>query len=210
VLIVQQVNKGIIKDLNFHINYGELAYLHSKNTRVIDELLKLLVGITAPESGIISWLHSREKPGCPDCDIGIVFKENILIPDRTLLENLYYVMGIKMLDMNYSQTRLKRILNVVDLLYCRKKRLQELLPHQQVRANIAQAILNYPSTIILNEPTYQLDQVNTQAIFSLLRELNKLSMTIILLSTKSLFGNKEIRFININQCLDSRKKGFYA
>lgn len=210
MLILNQVSNGIIKNLSFYIGYGEYVYLFSKDNQVITELFKLLRGTIKPESGVINWINNKGKPGHPKSDIGVVFKENILLPDRNLKENLQYIMEIKNLDMTCADTRIKRILEVVDLFYCRQKKPVDLLPHQLVRANIAQAILNYPSVLILEEPTRKLDQVNTQAIIHLLRELNKLSMTIILLSSKNLPTGKGIRTINLKENIDSRKRGFYA
>ncbi len=210
MLILNQVSNGIIKNLSFYIGYGEYVYLFSRNKMVVTELFKLLKGTIKPDKGVINWVNHKNKPGHPQSDIGLVFKENILLPERNLQENLRYVMEIKGLDMTCSQIRIKRILEVVDLFYCRNIKPGELLPHQLLRANIALAILNYPSVLILEEPTHQLDQVNTQAIIHLLRDLNKLSMTIIILSSKNLLNNKGIRIINLKENVNPEKRGFYA
>lgn len=143
--------------------------------------------------------------------IACVFKNNILLTDRTLEENLEYIMRIKELDMKDCLTRIHRILDIVDLKQYADKRPFELLKHQIIRANIAQAIISYPPILVLEDIFSGLDEVNTQGIINLLKRLNRFSMTIVLLNSSSkIILGKEVRKINLISTHTEKKRGFYA
>lgn len=213
MIVFNRVCKNGLKNLSFNINRGEFVYIYDASERVLEVLRDLMSGKEKPESGVIRWLNCYNfNPELLKGDIGVVFKDNILLPDRTLAENLQFIMEIKGLNRGYFNLRLIRVLNIVGLEGYQNFRPGELLGHQLVRANIAQALLNYPSILILEDPSSRLDEVNSQAIIHLLKKINRLSLTVILLSSdKRLVLGDDIRVIRLEKGRrNEKKKGFYA
>lgn len=213
MIVFNRVCKNGLKNLSFNINRGEFVYIYDASERVLEMLRDLMSGKEKPESGVISWLNCYNfNPELLKGDIGVVFKDNILLPDRTLAENLQFIMEIKGLNRAHFNLRLIRVLNIVGLEGYQNFRPGELLGHQLVRANIAQALLNYPSILILEDPSSRLDEVNSQAIIHLLKKINRLSLTVILLSSdKRLVLGDDIRVIRLEKGRrNEKKKGFYA
>ncbi len=211
MIIFNKVTKNNIKELSIYIRSGEIVCIYddSKKTKT---LFNLLNGIEQVEKGTIRYLDRGSYCIKPANDlIGFVFNKDILLPERTIRENLKYIMRIKGLEMSCCDTRIKRILEIVDLKKYYNQKTENLLPHQVVRANIAQAILNYPPVIILEDPLVNLDQVNSQGIIHLLKRLSKFSMTVVLLTNKKdLILGKEVRVLKINSTFSEKKKGYYA
>lgn len=212
MIIFNKVTKNNIKELSLYINSGEMVCIYDDDSKKTKTLFELLNGIEQVEKGTIRYLDRGSyciKP--PNDLIGFVFNEDILLPERTIRENLKYIMRIKGLDMSCCDIRIRRILEIVDLKRCYNQTPENLLPHQVVRANIAQAILNYPPVIILEDPLVNLDQVNSQGIIHLLKRLSKFSMTVVLLTNKrDLILGKEVKVMKINSTFSEKKKGYYA
>lgn len=212
MIIFNKVSKKNINKFSLYISSGEMVCIYDNNSKKTNCLFNLLNGTEQVETGTIRYLDRGSYCINPTNDlIGFVFNEDVLLPERTIKENLKYIMRIKGLDMSCCDARIRRILDIVDLKRYYKQKTKELLPHQVVRANIAQAILNYPPIIILENPLANLDQVNSQGIIRLLKRLNKFSMTVVLLSNNSdLILGKEVRFLKINNSFSEKKKGYYA
>ncbi|MEJ6950261.1 ATP-binding cassette domain-containing protein [Natronospora cellulosivora (SeqCode)] len=212
MIILNNVSIGNIKDLSFYVSSGELLCINDQDQEKINHLFKVMSGERKPEQGVIKYLDKGVyKRDIDRKSLGFVFKENILLKDRTLFENLEYIMQIKDIDMFSYKSRIRRILEIVDLKESYNKKPEQLLKHQLKRVNIAQAILNYPPALILEDPTKGLDELNSLGIIRLLKRLNRFSMTVVLLSTdNNLLIGKDIRRLKINNSLNNKKKGSYA
>jgi ABC-type ATPase involved in cell division len=208
LLLFNQVCKDELINLTFTINNGEFVYIYEQDIHKLQLLRDLMQGVTEPESGLIKRLNDTHISR----DIGVVFRENILLPERTLRENFRFIMEVKGIKTVSFKTRLRKIVDIVGLKGLEELRPGQLLTHQLVRANIAQALLGYPSILILEDPTVVLDEVNSQGIFRLLKNINRFSITIVLLTSKRkpVHGDK-IRIIKLEESNPKgEKKGFYA
>jgi len=212
MIIFNKVTKKNIKKFSLYISSGEMVCIYDNDSKKTKCLFNILNGTEQVEKGMVRYLDRGSYCNNPTNGlIGFVFNEDILLPERTIKENLKYIMRIKELDMSCCDTRIRRILDIVDLKRYHNQKTKELLPHQVVRANIAQAILDYPPIIILENPLANLDQVNSQGIIRLLKRLNKFSMTVVLLSNNNdLILGKEVRLLKINSTFSEKKKGYYA
>ncbi|MFW6016396.1 MAG: ATP-binding cassette domain-containing protein [bacterium] len=212
MIILNNISKGNIKDLSFYVSSGEMVCIIEKNQKKLKLLFNLMNGTEKVDKGAINYIdNDRYTRNMDRNQVGYVFNENIMLNERTLFENLEYIMQIKEIDMFSFRSRIRRILEIVDLKSLSTKRPKELLKHQLKRLNIAQAILNYPPVLILEDPTKDLDQVNSQGILKLLKRLNKFSMTVILLSSdKDLILGKDVRVLRIDSNYNEKKKGYYV
>lgn len=207
MIVFNKVCKDRIKNFTLYIKAGELVCINEEDKEILKTLFKLLNGQEKPDKGVIRYLDKGVYSRTPPRNLlGFVHKENLLLPDRTLEENLAYIMQVRDLEMRNHQIMIRRILDIVDLLHCSQKKAGELLKHQLVRANIAQGILNYPPVLVLEDPFHGLDELNTQGVIHLIRRLNQFSMTIILLnSCRKLSMRKDVRQVRLKEVFPERK-----
>ncbi|MFP4661968.1 MAG: ATP-binding cassette domain-containing protein [Halanaerobiales bacterium] len=212
MIIFNNVSKDNVEKLSLYIDAGEMVCINDNDREKLRTVFKLLNGTEKVEDGIIRYFDKGSYSNIPAKNLmGFVFNEDILIPERTIKENIKYIMRIKELDMSCLEIRLKRIAEIVDIKNEINKKPGELLTHQLMRANIAQAIINYPPVLVLEDPLIGLDEINSQGIIHLLKRLNKFSMTIVLLNSKKdlVLGN-EVRIVSMNDTQSDRRKDYYA
>ncbi len=201
LILFNKVYKNRLENITFSIKRNEFVFIYT-DEEALSVLRELISGVKQPDSGIIKLLNKDDSAlKIFENEVGIVFKDNILLPERTVAENLKFVMEIKKQPLVYFQHRSKRILDLVNIKSYHNSKPKELLPHQLKRANIAQALLTYPSILILEDPTYSLDEVNSRAIFHLSEEINQLGTTIVFLTTDKdiISQNKEKRVVYLKQ-----------
>lgn len=212
MLIFNQVSRNDIGELSFYISCGEFAYIYYQESRDIEVLFNLIMGNTKPDDGVISWLNNDGLIQPFPIEKRVVYKENILLPDRTVIENMRYIMQIRGFSNKYINNRARRVLNILGLDKLFDKRPGDLMKHQLVRANIAQAILDFPTVVIVENPTTMLDDVNAQGIIHFLKGINSLSLTIIFLSSdQRLIPGEGVKVIgSVLTSKSNREKGSYA
>ncbi|MFW5855739.1 MAG: ATP-binding cassette domain-containing protein [Bacillota bacterium] len=173
-----------LKDITFSINNNEFVFIFTERKDALNTLFKILSGRQRPEEGRIKYFEQGEqKSDIFKKEIGVVYHDNILLPDRSLRDNYRFILEAAGEGDKYCNIRLQRVLQLVDLDIMGESFPANLLSHQLVRANIACALLFYPSVIILEDPTSALDEVNARAILSLLEKLRALHMTVVLVSS---------------------------
>lgn len=207
MIIFNKVSKDKLKNFSLYIKAGELLCINEEDQDVLKTIFELLRGREKPEQGVIRYqdkgVYSSKAPGN---FLGFVYRENLLLPDRSLEENLAYIMQVRDLEMRNHHVMVRCILDIVDLQHCSNKKPGDLLEHQIVRANIAQAILSYPPVLVLEDPFSKLDEVNGRGIINLIKRLNKFSMTIVLLnSSGKLLLGKGVRQVKVKEVFLERK-----
>lgn len=183
--ILQKTNI-IFQNINFKISAGEFIYIVGKTGSGKSSLLKSLYAELPIKKGGIEVL-GYEVGELDDNNIsdlrrklGIVFQDFQLLTDRTLYENLLFILeatGWK--DKEKINERIKEVLDNVHLENCESKMPYELSGGEQQRATIARALLNHPEIILADEPTGNLDPEKSEKIIGLLKEINNKGTTII-------------------------------
>lgn len=149
-------------------------------------LLKMILAEESPSDGVVYFektdIHSLKKRQMNDYRrrIGTVFQDFRLLPDKTAYENVAFAMEAAGRTDEEIASDVPHVLELVDL----GKKLHNF-PHQlsggeKQRVAIARAIVNQPDLIIADEPTGNLDPVNTYDIIQILKKINDLGTTIIL------------------------------
>jgi cell division transport system ATP-binding protein len=185
-----QNNNIVIKDINFQLNNDELVYLIGKTGSGKSSLLKMLYGELPLKEGsgeVVGFdLLKLKKNQIPLLrrKLGIVFQDFQLLTDRTVGDNLKFVMGAT----GWSDKKLmdKRALEVLQLVNLETK--INIKPHalsggEQQRISIARALLNKPSLILADEPTGNLDPETSQEIMQLLIAVAKEEKSAVLMAT---------------------------
>lgn len=180
----------ILQDVNLTIDKGEFVYLIGKTGSGKSSLLKTLYGALPFQGsrGVVcgydlSEMNRREIPKLRR-KLGIVFQDFNLLSDRSVEENLSFVLkATEWKSPEKIDKRITEVLKQVDLNSSRHKMPHQLSGGEQQRVVIARALLNYPKLIIADEPTGNLDPETSDDILLLLRQLAKLNDTAVFFAT---------------------------
>lgn len=186
-----QDHNTVLNEISFEIDKGEFAFLIGRTGSGKTSLLKTLYADLPLRLGDISvaGFNIREiKPQQVPLlrrKIGIIFQDFQLFPDRTVGENLNFVMkatGWK--DNAKMKNRLAEVLMQVGLGSVEKKMPHQLSGGEQQRVVIARALINEPLILIADEPTGNLDPEVSSGILKIFQQINK-SGTAVLMATHS-------------------------
>ena len=187
---IYQQEKLILKNVWFDLEETEFAYLIGKTGSGKSSLLKTLYGelpLVEGEGHVSEYNLKRiTKKEIPFLrrKIGIVFQDFQLLSDRTVIDNLAFVLGAT--GWKDKELIRKRALSCLQLVGIEQK--ANSFPHtlsggEQQRVSIAPALLNQPSLILADEPTGNLDPETSEEIMQLLIAVAKEEKTAILMAT---------------------------
>jgi len=170
----------IFKDIDLTVNKGDFIYIIGKTGSGKSTLLKSLyaeVPMTGTKGNIAGYnllkIKKRQIPFLRR-KLGIVFQDFQLLTDRTVYDNLAFVLkatGWK--KKNEIENRIQQVLEKVGLNYKEYKMPHELSGGEQQRVVIARALLNEPELILADEPTGNLDPETSAGIIQLLMDISK-------------------------------------
>jgi len=184
---VYQQDLLILKDVNLQINKGEFVYFVGRTGSGKSSLMKLLYAdlpMKDGEASIVDYnlkkIKNKEIPFLRR-KLGIVFQDFQLLMDRTVDENLLFVMkatGWK--DKKKMELRLKEVLNKVNMDTKGHKMPHQLSGGEQQRIVIARALINEPELILADEPTGNLDPQTSKGIMLLLQDIAKTGRAVVM------------------------------
>jgi cell division transport system ATP-binding protein len=187
---IYQQDKLVLKNVKLDLEETEFAYLIGKTGSGKSSLLKTLYGeISLKEGeGMVAGYNLRQlaKKDVPFLrrKIGIVFQDFQLLMDRTVLQNMYFVLGATgWKDKNLIHKRALGCLQLVGVEQKANDYPNTLSGGEQQRVSIARALLNKPELILADEPTGNLDQETSEEIMQLLIAVAKEEKTSILMAT---------------------------
>ena len=175
-----------VEDISFHIEPKEFVSIVGPSGAGKTTLLKLFLGEEKPSSGSVLYnnldVHSlkKEQVNAFRRDIGMVFQDFRLLPDKTVYENIAFTMEVSGRSDEEIEQDVPHVLELVDLLPKIWNFPKELSGGEKQRVAIARALVNEPDIIIADEPTGNLDPVNTYDVVQILKKINDLGTTVIL------------------------------
>lgn len=201
---VHQQDLCVLNEVNLELQKGEFVYLIGKVGSGKTSLLKTLYGeldITAGEAMVLGYDMSRiKRKHIPQLrrKLGIVFQDFQLLTDRTVNDNLAFVLkatGWK--NKSEIKDRIAEVLMQVGMGNKGYKFPNELSGGEQQRIVIARAMLNSPEIILADEPTGNLDSKNGKEVMGLLSELNNEGTTIVMVTHSQHDAGYADRIINL-------------
>lgn len=176
---INQQEHCVLEGIDFHLEEGEFVYLIGKVGSGKTSLLKTFYAELPVEAGEAEVLGNnmrkikRKRIPALRRKMGIIFQDFQLLTDRTVKENLDFVLratGWKSKDAR--ERRIGEVLEWVGMSTKGYKRPHELSGGEQQRIVIARAILNSPDLILADEPTGNLDAETGKHIVELLRDIS--------------------------------------
>ncbi|QCK16021.1 cell division ATP-binding protein FtsE [Mangrovivirga cuniculi] len=188
-LTIFQSGIPILTDINFELEKGEFAFLVGRTGSGKSSLLKTLYADLPLKQGNVEVagfnlknLSSSKVPYLRR-KLGIVFQDFQLFDDRTVAENLQFVMkATGWTESSKIKNRMTDVLMQVGLGSIPQKYPHQLSGGEQQRVAIARALINEPAMLVADEPTGNLDPEVSEGIFKLFQDINR-SGTAILMAT---------------------------
>lgn len=179
-------NSVALEDVSFSVEPGEFISIVGHSGAGKTTLVKMLLAEEKPSNGSVFFEsinvhevplnrinHLRRK-------IGTVFQDFRLLPQKTAYENIAFAMEAAGRHEDEIHSDVPHVLDLVDLGDKANNFPDELSGGEQQRVAIARAIVNQPDVIIADEPTGNLDPVNTFEVVQILKKINDLGTTVIL------------------------------
>lgn len=183
---IYQQDEKVLSDVSLSVKKGEFVYLIGRVGSGKSSLIKTLYGdlpFTEGEGNSCGYnLSKLKKSDIPKLrrKIGIVFQDFQLLTDRTVYENLKFVLKATDWKKEDINSRINDVLQNVGMLDKIKRMPHELSGGEQQRVVIARALLNHPELILADEPTGHLDPETSEGILTLLTEISKTGCSILM------------------------------
>ena len=182
-----------LDNISFQVGQGEFVSLVGASGAGKSTLIRLLLCEEKPTEGKIyvagrdiTKLKTNELPYYRR-KIGVIFQDYKLLPHKTVFENISFALEVCEVDQKVIKERVPKILDLVGLTERAKNYPHELSGGEKQRVTIARALVHSPKILIADEPTGNLDPINTRDIIKILNRVNE-SGTLVLLATH----NKEV------------------
>lgn len=188
--VIEQSNKRVLDEINLDVSQNELVFLIGKTGSGKSSLLKILYGELALTSGSgivagfdITKMNRRSIPKLRR-QLGVVFQDFQLLMDRTLEDNLLFVMrATGWTDKKAMKLRSNDVLSLVGLDGKATVKPHQLSGGEQQRVAIARALLNHPKLILADEPTGNLDPDTSAEIMKLMIAVAKEANAAVVMAT---------------------------
>ena len=187
---IQGGDNVVIYGLDMSINPGDFVYIVGKVGTGKTSIIRTMIGENPLRKGFgevcgykLNGLREKDIPYLRR-KIGVVFQDFQLLMDRTVEDNLEFVLratGWK--DKNAADKRIREVLEDVGMTHKAHKMPHQLSGGEQQRVAIARSLLNKPGLIIADEPTGNLDNETADGIMRLLTGINKEDGTAIVMVT---------------------------
>jgi lipoprotein-releasing system ATP-binding protein len=180
-----------LKSMSFDLCVGEFGAIVGQSGSGKSTLLNLLGLLDTPTAGTVKYrdtdagaISKSERAKLRNGLIGFVFQFHYLLPEFSVYENVAMPSFIgNSLGEGETRSRVEETLSMLGLEGLSGKNANQLSGGQKQRVAIARSLMNRPSIVLADEPTGNLDTVNTNLVYDLFRQINKETGTAFLIVT---------------------------
>lgn len=207
-----------LRGVNVHIDKGEFVFVVGASGAGKSTFVKMLTHELVPQQGSIlingQDITRLSKSRVPYYrrKLGIVFQDFRLLEEKTVYENIAFVLRVTGTKERIIRERTSHVLNLVGLRGKENERPSKLSGGEQQRVAIARALANQPLLLIADEPTGNLDPNTSSEIMNLFNSINHMGTTIIMVThNQELVNamNKRVLLIDEGHIVKDVKKGGY-
>jgi len=185
---IYEPNVQALKDVSFVIEKGEFVFVVGASGSGKSTMIRLLLKELEPTNGRIIVggrdLTRLKRNRVPQLrrNVGCVFQDFKLLPNRTAAENVAYALKVQGENRNSIRRKVPEVLSLVGLSHKTNSLPDELSGGEQQRVSIARAFVNHPPLLICDEPTGNLDPDTSVGIMQLLYRINRSGTTILMVT----------------------------
>lgn len=207
-----------LRDVNLYVRPGEFVSIVGQSGAGKTTFIKLLIAEERPTKGKIiigDWDISRIKPSeIPILrrQIGVVFQDFKLLYNKNVYENVAFALEVIGAKGKIIKNIIPQVLKIVGLEKKAKKFPEQLSVGEQQRVAIARAIVHRPKILAADEPTGNVDLINTREIINLFKKINEMGTTVILVTHNREIVNylkTRVVILEQGQIISDQMKGRY-
>ena len=195
----------VLSNLSFSVKEGECIGLTGVSGCGKSTLLHILAGLDLPDSGEVNFngknivqLDRDDRATFRNKNIGFVYQFHHLLPEFSAIENVAFPLWLSGESKDKSLREAKDILDKVDLKFKEDSRPSQLSGGERQRVAIARSIVNKPSSILMDEPTGNLDIKNVDNFMNLVLDLSKdLNISLIIATHDNNVSSRLDRLLNL-------------
>lgn len=207
-----------LDNVNITIQNGEFVFIVGASGAGKSTLIKLLLKETEPTEGSVI-VNDMDLQRMRDRDIpyyrrnlGVVFQDFRLLPDRTVYENVAFAMEVVEASGREIRRQVPAVLGMVGLASKANSYPNQLSGGEQQRTSLARALVNNPSILIADEPTGNLDPATAKEIMKIINMVNFRGTTVIMAThAKDIVNSMKKRVITFQKgvVVSDQRKGEY-
>lgn len=207
-----------LENINFTIQPNEFVSVVGRNGAGKSTIIKLLIGEEKPTKGRVffgQYEVNKLKPVEMSLfrrQIGTVFQDYRLLASKTAYENIAFALEVEGRSQTEIDEVVPQILDMVGLTQMAQNFPHELSGGERQRVAIARAMIHRPAVVVADEPTGNLDPINTAEIIRLLLKINELGTTVILVTHNREIVNsvsRRVIIIDNGKIIRDEEKGKY-
>lgn len=208
-----------LRNVSINVEKGEFVFLVGPSGAGKSTIIMLLLKEIEPTSGDIfvagknlRQLSSWKVPQLRR-NIGCVFQDFKLLPNKTVFENIAFALEVIGKPSYVIQSQVPQVLQLVGLAEKAEHYPHELSAGEQQRVSIARAFVNRPPMLLADEPTGNLDPYTSEGIMKLLSRINKIGTTVLMAThDKALVDSMRMRVVELDEgeVVRDQQKGVYG
>lgn len=209
----------VLRDINLNIQPGEFVSIVGQSGAGKTTLVKLLIAEERPTKGRITigdWDITGIRPSVVPYlrrQIGVIFQDFKLLPKKTVFENVSFALEVAGVLPTRIRQIVPQVLHIVGLGNKHDRYPSQLSGGEQQRVVIARSLVHRPKVIIADEPTGNLDSINTEEVIQILKKINEFGTTILLVThNREVVNNLRRRVITLHegQIINDEVEGKYV
>lgn len=207
-----------VKDIHLQIEPGEFVSIVGQSGTGKTTLVKLMIAEERPTEGSISingWdisnLSAKEVPVLRR-QMGVIFQDFKLLEKKTVFENVAFALQVCGTPGSRINKVVPQVLEIVGLEKKAHRYPGQLSGGEQQRVVVARSLVHAPKIIVADEPTGNLDALNTNEVIEILKRINELGVTIVLVThNREIVNMLRRRVITLDQgsVINDQEKGKY-